>query len=147
MGTFMNPEKKTGCEMYLFDTDIITNILKKRPSKNLVKKLSQLNRDLQFISTITIAEIVYGAMRSERPSYHINNLVNLIIPSVNILTFDSPSAFIYGEIRADLEIKGKILNHTDMQIASIAITNDLTLITGNTKHFSRIDRLQLENWL
>ena len=133
--------------MYLFDTDIITNIFKTRPSKNLVNKLNHLSRDAQFISTITIAEIVYGAMKSQRTAYHLKNLVDLIVPSVNILNFDSQSAFIYGEIRADLEIKGNIISHIDIQIASITIAHDLTLITGNTKHFSRIDRLKLENWL
>jgi len=133
--------------MYLFDTDIITNIFKKNPSKNPVNTLNHLDRDAQFISTITVAEIVYGAMKSPHTSYHLKNLVDLILPSVNILNFDSQSAFIYGEIRADLELKGLILSHTDIQIASITIAHDLTLITGNTKHFSSIDRLQLENWL
>lgn len=106
-----------------------------------------MTRDVQFISTITVAEIVYGGMKSNRPAYHLKNLIELIVPSVNILTFDSQSAFVYGKIRADLEIKGKTINHTDMQIASIAIAYDLTLITGNTKHFSRIQDLKIKNWL
>ena len=84
----MKEEKKTNSEMYLFDTDIITNIFKKNPSKNPVNTLNHLDRDAQFISTITVAEIVYGAMKSQRTAYHLKNLVDLIIPAVNILNFD-----------------------------------------------------------
>jgi predicted nucleic acid-binding protein len=133
--------------MYLFDTDAITNILKKNPSAKLVKNISLLGRDDQFISTITIGEIVYGSFKSNNPQYHLNNLKNILLPAVNILPFDSRAAFIYGKIRAELEKSGDIASHTDMQIASIAIASDLTLITGNIKHFSKIRELKVEDWI
>ena len=56
--------------MYLFDTDTITNILKKNPSKKLIDKISGINRKDQFISTITVGELVYGAFKSRDPAYH-----------------------------------------------------------------------------
>ncbi len=133
--------------MYLFDTDAITNIFKKKPSEKLVKNISNLKKKDQFISTITIAEIVYGAFRSRSPNYHLENLRNVLLPAINVLPFDSQSAFIYGKIRAELEGKGEIISHTDIQIASIALANDLTLITGNIKHFLRISELRIEDWI
>lgn len=132
--------------MYLFDTDAITNIFKKKPSQKLVKNISNLKKKDQFISTITIAEIVYGAFRSRNPNYHLENLRNVLLPAINVLPFDSKSAFIYGKVRAGLEGKGEIISHTDIQIASIALANDLTLITGN-KHFSRISGIRIEDWV
>jgi len=63
--------------MFLFDTDVITNILKKNPSKILLERLSVIPRQKQYISTITISEIVYGAVKSIRPEYHLNNLENI----------------------------------------------------------------------
>ncbi|MCI5151360.1 MAG: hypothetical protein D3916_18590, partial [Candidatus Electrothrix sp. MAN1_4] len=48
--------------MFLFDTDVITNVLKKTPSHALLQKLDGLSRAQQYISTITISEIVYGAL-------------------------------------------------------------------------------------
>lgn len=57
--------------MYLFDTDVITNILKKKPSPHLIRHLEQISSDEQFISVITVAEIVYGAQKSQRPEYHL----------------------------------------------------------------------------
>ena len=133
--------------MFLFDTDIITNILKKHPSKHLLKRLTVVPQHEQFISTITISEIVYGAEKSSRPGYHLDNLERILLPSVNIVGFDSKSAYICGRLRAVLEKKGLPLDFADLEIAAIALANAFTLITGNTEHFERIPELHIENWL
>lgn len=70
-------------EMYLFDTDVITNIFKPSPSEMLIGKLSRLGQQDQYISTITIFEIVYGAAKSDRTDYHLRNLEEILLPSVN----------------------------------------------------------------
>ncbi len=133
--------------MYLFDTDIITNILKKRPSQNLVMRLQNCDKSCQFISVITVMEIIYGAYKSSRPEYHLEKLENIILPAVNIAGFGMKSARICGKLKADLELKGTGLSLADLQIASIAIADDLILITGNIGHFERIPGLKIENWL
>jgi tRNA(fMet)-specific endonuclease VapC len=133
--------------MYLFDTDVITNIFKPRPSKSLLRKLSNLAQSEQFISTITIFEIVYGAMKSCRPDYHLRNLEEILLPSVNIIGFDAKAAYVCGRLRATLEERGQPVSLADMEIAAIAMAHNLTLVTGNTKHFSRIGGLAIENWL
>ena len=133
--------------MFLFDTDTITNILKPRPSLNLLAKLKPIQKKQQFISTITISEIVYGAEKSQRPKFHLENLENILLPAVNIVTFDTKAAYACGRIRASLEKLGTPLDLADLEIASIAITNDLILITNNIKHFKRIPMLKYENWL
>lgn len=130
--------------MYLFDTDIITNIFKPRPSRTLLKRLKHVPRRDQYISTITIYEIVYGAMKSDRSEYHLRNLETLLLPSVNIVGFDTKAAYLCGQLRADLE---KPLSLSDLEIAAIAIAGDFTLVTGNTRHFQRINELRVENWL
>ena len=133
--------------MYLFDTDVITNILKKKPSSKLTDRLAPLSKSEQFISTITIFEIVYGAHRSSRKDFHLQNLEKILIPSVNILTFDSRAAYVCGMLRARLETEGQSIALVNLEIASIAVANDLILITGNIKHFERIKELKMENWL
>ena len=60
--------------MFLFDTDTITNIVKPTPSLRLLRQIDQLLVNQQYISTITISEIVYGAEKSQRADYHLNNL-------------------------------------------------------------------------
>lgn len=133
--------------MYLFDTDILTNIVKPRPSPKLLDKLSGLKQDQQYISTITISEIVYGAEKSNRPEYHLNNLQTVLLPAVNIVGFDAKAAYVCGRIRAELEKKGTPLDLADLEIASIAIANDFTLITNNLRHFERIEQLRCESWI
>jgi tRNA(fMet)-specific endonuclease VapC len=133
--------------MYLFDTDTITGLLKKLPFPGLVKKLNKLKKSNQFISTITISEIVYGAYKSPRPDYHIERLEKILLPAVNILGFDTKASYICGRLMVELQQRGNIITLADLQIASIAIANDLILITGNTKHFKRIETLKIDNWL
>jgi tRNA(fMet)-specific endonuclease VapC len=133
--------------MYLFDTDIVSNIFKPVPSARLLKMLKSIPREDQYISTITLYEIVYGACKSTRKLFHIKNLKELLLPAVQIAGFDSKAAYVCGSLRAELEGKGMSLALADLQIASIALANDFTLITGNIRHFRRITHLKAENWL
>lgn len=133
--------------MYLFDTDIITNIFKKSPAPLLVKRLAGTAKNVQHISTITISEIVYGAWKSANPQYHLRNLEEILLPAVNIVGFDAKAAYVCGSLRARMEREGTPLALADLQIAAIAIANDLTLISGNLRHFERIRELKVENWL
>ncbi len=132
---------------YLFDTDIITNIFKKQPSSGLLARLSQTLQEHQFISTVTISEIVYGAWKSSQPRHHLDNLEKILLPAVNIVGFDSQAAYVCGSLRARLEQQGNPLALADLEIASIALSHDLVLVSGNARHFSRIPELTLENWL
>ncbi|RUM94502.1 MAG: type II toxin-antitoxin system VapC family toxin [Thiothrix sp.] len=133
--------------MFLFDTDTITNIVKPRPSTKLLRRLKNIHQTQQYISTITISEIVYGAEKSPRPKYHLNNLEKILLPAVNIVGFDAKAAYICGRIRAQLEKRGTPLDLADLEIASITMANDFTLISNNTRHFQRIPGLKHENWL
>ena len=133
--------------MYLFDTDIIINIVKPRPSLNLLQRLEKLSKEQQYVSTITIFEIVYGAEKSQRADFHLNNLETILLPAVNIVGFDTKAAYVCGRIRAELEKRGTPLDLADLEIASIAIANNLTLITHNVRHFERVPLLKYADWL
>lgn len=133
--------------MYLFDTDILTTIVKPRPSASLLTRLASIPQEQQFVSTITISEIVYGAMKSQRPDYHLKMLEEVLLPAVNIIGFDAKAAYACGRLRAELEKLGTPLALADLEIAGIAIANDFTLITNNLRHFGRIERLKSESWM
>ena len=133
--------------MYLFDTDVITNILKKKPAMSLLERLDAVPQRHQYISTITVSEIVYGAMTSDRSEFHLQNLERILLPVVNIVGFDTKSAYVCGRLRADLEKLGTSLGLADLEIAAIAMAGDFTLVTGNTRHFDRVEGLRMENWL
>jgi len=133
--------------MYLFDTDVLTTLLKPRPPGKLLGRLADVSASAQFTSTITISEIVYGAHKSDRAEYHLHKLETILLPAVNVIIFDAKAAYVTGEVRAYLEAKGQPLDFADLQIAGIALANDMTLVTGNEKHFARIPDLAVENWL
>lgn len=133
--------------MFLFDTDIVTNVFKPMPAQALLARLAGVEQRYQFIATTTIAEIVYGAWKSNRPSYHLDNLEKILLPAINIVGFDAKAAYVCGRLRARLEKDGTPLALADLEIAAIAIANNLTLVTGNVRHFARISELVVENWL
>ena len=133
--------------MYLFDTDTLSNLLTKRPSERLLHRLGEVPAAAQFTSSITVGEICYGFHKSSRPDYYRERLERLVWPHVQIVPFDREAAEAYGELRADLERKGERLSDPDLMIAAIGLSRSLVVVTGNIKHFGRIEKLKVENWL
>ena len=130
---------------YLLDTNICIYIIKKHPIK-VLNRLRQQSVGEVAVSSITLAELEYGADKSSRPEQNRNALLSFLSP-LEILAFDEMAALHYGEIRAYLEKTGKIIGAMDMLIAAHARSISLTLVTNNTKEFSRIPNLNLENWV
>jgi tRNA(fMet)-specific endonuclease VapC len=133
--------------VYLFDTDALSQVIKKNPSAGFIRRLAALEPEQQFTTSITVGELVYGAYKSGRAEYFLGKLDKLVWPNINILAFDEEAAKVYGRLRAALEKKGTILAEPDMRIASIAISHGLTVITGNLRHFSRVPGLSVEDWI
>lgn len=141
------PEGMIGIVKYLFDTDTISALFKPSPSEALVERIAAVPLPDQFISTITVLEICYGAYKKNNPRKYIDFLEKNVLPRVRVLSFDETAARIGGKIRAEREKKGKPISPLDLQIAAIAGANGCTLITGNTKHFDDIPGLEVQNWL
>ena len=133
--------------MFIFDTDIYTNVMRKVPSETLINRLKKVPRRDQFTTTITIGEVYYGIMKVSDKTKLLKLFEDVLLPRATILSFDFSAAKKYGEIRSLLEKKGTPLVHADLQIASIALSMNMTLITGNLKHFQRVPGLAVENWL
>jgi tRNA(fMet)-specific endonuclease VapC len=98
------------------------------------------------ISSITLSELEYGVKKS---SAEARNQASLLAFStlVDIMPFDNLAAHYYGEIRTALEKKGTPIGSLDMLIAAHAKSLGLTLVTNNTKEFTRVEGLALEDWL
>lgn len=134
--------------MYLLDTDILSNLLRRAPSTALVIKLASVPPEKQFTSSITLGEMVYGAYRlKERAGVLLQRLDETLLPNLPILPFDASAARRYGEVRAELERRGTLIGDADLRIASIALTHDLTVVTANVRHFQKVPGLAVENWL
>lgn len=133
--------------MYLFDTDALSQIIKKKPSTAFIRKLASIDPESQFTTAITVGELVYGAHKSGRAEYFLGKLEELVWPNIQILSFDDSSGKIFGWLKAEMEKKGTPLTEPDLRIASIALNHGLTVITGNTRHFERIPGLNIEDWI
>ena len=134
--------------MYLLDTDILSNLLKRAPSTTLIAKLASVPVDQQFTSSVTLGELIYGAYRLRtRTAYLLEQIERVLVPNLPVLPFDAAAARQYGETRAGLERHGTLLGDAHLRIGAIALARGLTVVTGNVQHFRRIPGLSVENWL
>jgi tRNA(fMet)-specific endonuclease VapC len=125
--------------MILLDTDICIDIIRRRDVSLVDRFLAEEGTTLA-ISAITLAELEYGAANSRNPDR--NHLaVSLFASAFEVLPFDSRHTRTYGEIRTYLNKKGMMIGPHDLQIASQALYQSMTLVTRNTRVFSRIPGL------
>lgn len=134
--------------MYLFDTDTLIPVIRGKAPHTLITRLADTALTQQFVSSITIGELWYGAHKLQQwAPYFITQLERSIVSELTILPFDEDAAKAYGPIRADLERQGNQIGDADTRIAAIALSRGLTVVTGNIRHFRRIPSLAIENWL
>ena len=134
--------------MYLLDTDVLSNLMKRSPSSALVSRVARVPPEEQCTSSITLGELVYGAHRlRERTAALLERIEDTLLPNLPVLPFDTSAARRYGELRAELEREGTPIGDADMRIAAIALVHELKVVTGNERHFRRVPALVVENWL
>lgn len=129
---------------YMLDTNICIYIIKKKPIQ-VFEIFNTLKVGDVCISSITLAELEYGVYKSQFPERNKLALANFLAP-ITILPFSDRASVIYGQIRADLEKQGQIIGAYDLLIAAHALSEDLIMVTNNTKEFRRIPNLTLKNW-
>jgi tRNA(fMet)-specific endonuclease VapC len=129
---------------YLLDTNILSE-LERNPRGLVSERISQVGQDRVCTSTIVAAEIRYGI--AKKGSARLAHNLGLILGSLDIIPFEQPADEIYGSLRLSLERAGKPIGPNDLLIASQALALGYTLVTDNLKEFSRVESLQLENWL
>lgn len=126
---------------YLLDTDICIELLKH--NERVLDKVEAVGEENCFVTDITIAELFYGAAKSDR-SDHFDDVDNML------QLFDLkpllPSLRLYGENKALLERSGHMIGEFDLLIGSCAVYHDLVMVTSNLKHFDHIPNIRLEDW-
>jgi tRNA(fMet)-specific endonuclease VapC len=130
--------------VYLLDTNACINYLNVRHSP-IERRMVVIQPGDVVICSVVLAELFRGAYRSTQRQKNLE-LLNRFASQFRSLPFDNTAAEIYGRIRADLEVIGMLIGPYDLQIAAIALANNLTLVTHNTREFGRINGLRLEDW-
>ncbi len=98
------------------------------------------------ISSLVLAELLYGARASVRASENIERVWQFL-QLVSVADFDQASAEAYSHLRLSLRQKGRPTSEVDALIAAVALANEAVLVTHNIKHFENIEALTLEDWL
>jgi len=129
---------------FMLDTNICIYLIKQKPSK-VLKRFSDCSVGDIGISSITLAELRYGAAKSQHVQKNQQALVEFTLP-LEIADFDEKAAEAYGTIRAALEKSGKPIGSMDMLIGGHALSLGVPLITNNTREFRQIKDLKVVDW-
>ncbi len=133
--------------MYLLDTNMLSEIIKKTPNQNFSEKLRTIPSLAFFTATICVMELRYGAIKRGNPSGLWSRIEQHVLSKVRILDFSYREAVKAGELIHQLYSLGQPIGIEDIMIGSIALSNELIVVSGNTRHFQQIPGLQVENWL
>ena len=128
----------------LLDTNVCIKYLNGR-SANIRQKVTFHGSQEILLCSIVKSELFYGAMKSNNPQKTLAHQYQFVNRFQSI-PFDDNSAEVYSQIRSDLERRGTPIGPNDLLIASMAIANDLILVTHNTREFGRIRDLNIEDW-
>jgi tRNA(fMet)-specific endonuclease VapC len=129
---------------YLLDTNILSDLIK-NPQGEAAQRITSAGEGSVCTSIVVAAELRYGA--EKKGSMKLAERVELLLSALEVLPLESPADRHYGQIRKYLTTQGTPIGPNDLLIAAHARALDLTLVTANTKEFSRVPNLRTENWL
>lgn len=130
--------------IYLLDTNTCIRFLTNRSIGVLAKFRTVPRREIAMCDVVK-AELFHGAWKSQRREENLR-IYRQFCDQYFSLPFDGRAAETFGQVKANLERRGLIIGAYDLQIASIALANDLVLVTHNVKEFSRVDGLHWTDW-
>ncbi len=128
----------------MLDTNIISDLIR-NPDGHAARRIEQVGPKEIFTSIIVASELRYGCAKKGSPKLLAR--VESILEIIPVLPLDTPADTGYGAIRAELEVAGQPIGMNDLLIAAHAYALGLTLVTDNTREFTRIPGLNVENWL
>ena len=130
--------------MILLDTNICIYIINVKPPEVLAR-FRQFRLGEIGLSSVVAAELAYGVAKSS--SERNRKALEMFLAPLEIMPFDEVAIWVYGKLRADLERSGQSIGSLDTLIAAHALSMNAVLVTNNTREFSRVNDLRLENWV
>jgi tRNA(fMet)-specific endonuclease VapC len=126
---------------YLFDSNVLIQMFKGH--RRIMERIDQSEESDFGLPSIVIHEVYFGAFRSQQTAANVSRVDRL---KFEVIDFDRDDARSAGEIRAALAAAGTPIGPYDILIAGQALARNLTLITHNTREFSRVPGLRIEDW-
>jgi tRNA(fMet)-specific endonuclease VapC len=128
----------------MLDTNICIHAIK-RNAPEVVRRLEKTIPEDVAISSVVAAELWTGVMKSRERGRN-ERALREFLAFVDVLDFPAEAARAYGEIRAELEAKGRSIGAMDLLIAAHAVHERATLVTRNSDEFARVEQLKVESW-
>ena len=129
---------------YLLDTCVISDFVK--GENGTLEKIKSMQPAILATSTITLMEIHYGLKKNPAKARGLLHIIKELLHSIHILPFNSGSAKIAGDMRAQLKATGSPIGSYNLLIASIALEHNLTLVTSDISEFNKVEGLIIDNW-
>jgi tRNA(fMet)-specific endonuclease VapC len=130
---------------YLLDTNCCVNYLRGGENSGLGGRFALIPESEIRLCSIVVGELLYGALRSKKKEETLQS-VREFCSRFASHAFDDPAAEQYAALRAHLAAAGTPIGPNDLMIAAVALAGGLTLVTHNTREFSRVPGLRLEDW-
>lgn len=127
--------------LHMLDTNIVSHLVRQHPE--VVNRYSQITPEKMCISSVTEAELLYGVAKKQNNKLH--ETIMEFLKTITICAWDSEAAATYGELRAAMEKKGKVMGDLDQLIAAHAISRGTTIVT-NDRAFGLVQDLTVEDW-
>ncbi len=133
----------------MLDTDTVSQLVKKSPNPQLWKRLCEVSRGRLFLSTVTTFELRFGcAKKGGKAGDKLWATVEeRIVSAFNVVDFNGDVSLRAGVLLATLYEQGTPIGLEDTFIAATALSRGFVMVTGNTRHYSQVPGLKIENWL
>jgi len=131
--------------MWLLDTNTCIYFLN-QGSERITRHFKQLSPSQIVLSSITVAELYYGAEKSKAQLKN-RQRVKQFVSTFETVPFDEKACITYAEVRYELERSGTPIVPMDLLIASIILTHNFILVTNNSQEFKKVKGIKLENWI
>lgn len=128
---------------YMLDTNICIYVINARPP-GVLERFRREQLGSIGVSSVTAAELAFGVAKSG--SSRNREALEMFLAPLEVLPFDDSVIWHYADLRAALERRGEPIGALDTMIAAHALASNTTLVTNNTREFSRVSGLSLENW-
>jgi tRNA(fMet)-specific endonuclease VapC len=133
--------------MYLLDTSILSELIKRHPHHGLLARLRQYPPAALFTSAICVMELRYGAsLRADRDAFW-RKIQEEILAHVQVIECGEREAMVAGDLLAHLKRMGRPVGLEDALIGATARARGLIVVTHNLRHFETLPEIRVEDWL
>ena len=131
---------------YLLDTNVLSEILKKRPKPGVLDRLKATPSRSLTTSVVCVTELRYGTARHPQGIKLWDRIAREVLPRIRIIPIGEAEAVRAGDLLAGLASSGMPIGIEDVLIGATALEGNLIVVTRNARHFRRIPGLAVESW-